>query len=505
MFQKLTHYLTLVTVVGLAACGSVTASDIPEVMFILDASGSMTEDAGGKAKIDAAKEVMHEIVPALAEEVRVGLTAYGHRRKGDCTDIEVLVPAGSTDRDYLLQHVDALQARGKTPISQAILAVAGMLKTNEHETTIILVSDGIETCGGDPCQVVAQLKKAGLKFVTHVVGFHVDSVARQQLECIAGAGGGTYFHAEDASELLDAMKRVSTEVAVKVEKAKLNPVPIDTGLGKLRISMPAGSQKSLAVLEITRLKDQKVVKRVERIKADSNHPLLSGEYAVAVGFAQPNYGKPTITNIGRVTIRKGETRELKLGSISFNLPRELEHGNRPDKLSVEEVVITDAGTNEPVVTVHNNNHGGYNFKSKPILAGIYDVYFRYWTNNNETPTLVARSVRVSAGSDTSVTLTTGIQFKKTDAGLVGFDLIPRDERIAAANEDGNETTPVEPVLETRAFSPIGGGSSNLWYSYLFAPGSYDIMVHVEGMDEPLPVAEQVDFSEGTFLKFDSGM
>lgn len=503
MFQ-LINRLAIIAVACFATCSSLQANDYPEVMFILDASGSMTEDAGSKPKIDVAKEVMHEIVPGLAEEVRVGLTVYGHRQKGDCNDIEVILPPGSNDREYLLNRVDALEARGKTPLSQTILTVASMLKTNEHETTIVLVSDGIETCGGDPCQVVRQLKKAGLKFVMHVVGFNVDAIAQQQLECIAGAGGGTYFGANDAAGLLDALQQVSTEVAEKVDEAKLTPVSVGSGLGKIRISMPQGSETSLAYLEITRLKDQKVVKRVERIKADATHPLLSGEYSLAIGFAQPNFGQPTVTQIGRLTLRKGETRHLQLGSISFNLPHELEHGNRPDRLSVEEVVIADAGTNEPVVTVHKHNHGGYNFKSKPILAGLYNVYFRYWTNN-DTPTLVARTVQVEAGKDSVLTLTTGIQFKKTDSGLVGFALIPRDDRIAAENEDGNGATPVAPVLEARAFSPIGGGSSNLWYSYLVAPGRYDIIVQVEGMDEPLPLTENVDFSKGTFLKYDSGL
>jgi len=75
-----------------------TADHYPEVMFILDSSGSMSEVVAGKKKIDAAKEVMHAVVPQLDENVRIGLTAYGHRRPGDCTDIEVLVPAGSNDR-----------------------------------------------------------------------------------------------------------------------------------------------------------------------------------------------------------------------------------------------------------------------------------------------------------------------------------------------------------------------------------------------------------------------
>lgn len=68
---------------------------MPEAMFILDSSGSMSEMAGSQTKIDAAKAVLAQVVPAVAPEVKIGLAAYGHRRADDCTDIEVLVPPGA--------------------------------------------------------------------------------------------------------------------------------------------------------------------------------------------------------------------------------------------------------------------------------------------------------------------------------------------------------------------------------------------------------------------------
>ena len=77
----------------------VEAADFPEVLFILDASGSMTESAGGIAKIDAAKQALTQVVTGLAKEVNTGLVVYGHRRKGDCGDIEVIIPPGSRDRE----------------------------------------------------------------------------------------------------------------------------------------------------------------------------------------------------------------------------------------------------------------------------------------------------------------------------------------------------------------------------------------------------------------------
>ncbi|QDV83315.1 vWA domain-containing protein [Planctomycetes bacterium TBK1r] len=359
---------------GLLASNA-AADSYPEIMLILDSSGSMSEVVAGKQKIVAAKEVMHEVVPQLDENIRVGLTAYGHRRAGDCTDIETLIPAGSNDRQELLSKIDHLQPKGRTPISSAILSVANQLKMKDAETTIILVSDGIETCGGDPCQVVAQLNATGVKFVLHVVGFDVDASAAQQLQCLAEQGRGRYFPAADAAELLKALQEVSAEVLQKVQQvdpAKVSAKAARSGLGKLRVTMPIGSEVSLKNLKIGNPESGDVKRTVEGPKSDGTYPLLSGTYFVSLGFATPSYGRPTESSLGEVTISKGETRRLSLGSISFNIAKELE-----EKIAVEEVLITDAGTNHVVARVRKNGNTYYHFKPKPMVAGVYDIQFEW--------------------------------------------------------------------------------------------------------------------------------
>jgi len=502
--QTVLKSLIVSLVASLILISHAAAQDYPEVMFILDASGSMSEDAGGQTKMQAAKQVMAKLVPELAPEIGVGLTVYGHRRKGDCRDIEVVIPPGSDDRDNLLQKVKTLEPKGKTPISSALLTATGLLKNKENETTAILVSDGIETCGSDPCKVAAQLKATGVKLVIHVVGFDVGAAAARQLQCIAKATGGKYFSASNADSLLEAMQTVSDEVTQKVEEAKVTGVQAATGLGKLKIEMPKASEISLAFLQITRVKDGKIVKEMESPKASSVHPLLSGKYEVACGFATPNYGDPTLTEIGEVTIVKGETRELQLGSISFNIPKNLIDNDWKNRINVSEVILADAGTNEPLVTVRSNNNGYYNYKPKPVLAGIYNVLFRYATNT-ESPTVVARNVQVSPGKGTTVTLDCGIRFKAAESDLSGWELIPSDQETAVEDEDGTEGLKTPPLLQARAFSATGGGNASLWYPYLVPPGRYDLIVHVTGMDEPLPVAEGIELTPGQLLEFDAGL
>jgi len=121
------------------------------VLFILDASGSMWEKLQGKTKIAIAKEKMTELIRALPLSTRIGLEVYGHREKGNCEDIELLVPVGQGDKDTLIRRLNAITPKGQTPITRALERAGATLATAEEATTVVLISDGKETCGGDPC------------------------------------------------------------------------------------------------------------------------------------------------------------------------------------------------------------------------------------------------------------------------------------------------------------------------------------------------------------------
>jgi Ca-activated chloride channel family protein len=185
------------------------------LVFILDASGSMWGQVEGTAKIAIAKKVLAGLVEELPEDAVVGLVAYGHRRKGDCDDVEELMPIGPLKSKKMIARIQALNPKGKTPISRAVRLTAQRIKHLEDETTIILVSDGKETCDPDPCGLVRELKEAGIRFVMHVIGFDVTEEEREQLECMAQAGGGEYFTAKTASDFQLAAKEVVKKASDK--------------------------------------------------------------------------------------------------------------------------------------------------------------------------------------------------------------------------------------------------------------------------------------------------
>ncbi|MCR8547256.1 VWA domain-containing protein [Salipiger sp. P9] len=183
-------------------------------ILVLDASGSMWGQIDGKAKITIAQEVIGGLLETLPEDRALGLTVYGHRRKGDCRDIETLVAPAGRNRAAISEAVAAIKPKGKTPMTDAVIAAAEALHHSEEAATVILVSDGIETCAPDPCAAAQALEEAGVDFTAHVIGFDVaDPEAQAQLACIAGNTGGRYLTASDAAELAEALSEVTTAQA----------------------------------------------------------------------------------------------------------------------------------------------------------------------------------------------------------------------------------------------------------------------------------------------------
>ena len=183
-------------------------------ILVLDASGSMWGQIGGKAKIDIARDAVANMLGSWPASQQLGLMAYGHRSKGNCADIEMLKAPGSVDKTSFQQSVNALQPKGMTPISASVRMAAEQLKFSERKATVILVSDGEETCHADPCALGQELEKLGVDFTAHVIGFDIEkgSKAHAQLQCLATSTGGKYLDARNAEDLNKAMGDVARTV-----------------------------------------------------------------------------------------------------------------------------------------------------------------------------------------------------------------------------------------------------------------------------------------------------
>ncbi|WRH61044.1 MAG: VWA domain-containing protein [Fuscovulum sp.] len=194
-------------------------------IIVLDASGSMWGQIDGRAKLEIAREALAGVLAGIDPATELGLMAYGHREKGSCSDIELVVPPGPGTAQAISDAAAGMKFLGKTPLSEAVRQAAAELRSTEAKATVILITDGIETCDADPCALGNELEASGVDFTTHVVGFGLTAEEGKTVACLAENTGGKYIEAKDASSLSDALK---TTVAVAEPEPEPAPAPEPT-------------------------------------------------------------------------------------------------------------------------------------------------------------------------------------------------------------------------------------------------------------------------------------
>lgn len=191
------------------------------VLIILDASYSMGESLpGGEPKMMAAKRVILDVIRSLPPNSRVGLRVYGQSSNSfnACRATQLLVPIGSGNRNVMSSSLIGIRPTGATPITHAIRTAVSQDFVNlpPGKKTIILVSDGMETCDADPCDTAVQMMRGGVNVKINVVGFGLkDLDATRQMRCVAASTFGKYYSANTAAELANSLRNsmnVQTEV-----------------------------------------------------------------------------------------------------------------------------------------------------------------------------------------------------------------------------------------------------------------------------------------------------
>ena len=180
------------------------------VEVILDASGSMLQRQDGKRRIDIAKETLAAL---LTETIPAGtpfaLRVFGHIEPDSCrTDLEIPVsPLDPAEAASLISGIEAMNL-AKTPIAASLSAVSSDLAGVAGERVVILLTDGEETCGGDPALAIRGLRAGGADVRVNIVGYAIEEESlRQTFESWAVLGNGQYLNAPTAGELADSMKK----------------------------------------------------------------------------------------------------------------------------------------------------------------------------------------------------------------------------------------------------------------------------------------------------------
>jgi Mg-chelatase subunit ChlD len=242
------------------------------VEIVFDASRSMWGRMEGRPKMAVAKEILDDALDWMPPDLDVSLRAYGHQHPSeqrDCQDTQLLVPLAKGNREPIREAVDGLRPAGQTPIGYALSQVDRDLGRFEGERAVVLVTDGIESCGRDPVAAARALQANG-PIPVHVIGFGLASEADEDVSSLRGiaeASGGRFLTARSAGELRDALStmvgttwrvwRGDTPVA---ESALGSPAPIRLPAGDYLVRLESAPPQELPVT----LADEEQLKLVFR-------------------------------------------------------------------------------------------------------------------------------------------------------------------------------------------------------------------------------------------------
>ncbi len=222
--------------------GNANQSNAENILFILDASDSMNDKVGGQTKLQAAKDVILKTIRTMPPNINVGLRVYGHSLGSGntmyangfgfirnpaamCRQSQLLVPLGTNNRAQIASQLLDVQAVGKTPITYSLQeAVRYDFAGVPGKKTIILVSDGQETCSYNPCDYALDMVRNNIQIKVNTIGFVTrDRIADAQLKCIALSTKGKFYSADTAADLARSIQD-SMQVQTTVN-AKISPNP----------------------------------------------------------------------------------------------------------------------------------------------------------------------------------------------------------------------------------------------------------------------------------------
>ncbi|MGQ0456629.1 MAG: VWA domain-containing protein [Hyphomicrobium sp.] len=187
------------------------AADAPATMLVIDGSGSMWGrlEPDRRAKIDHVRDLLAAKL-AAAPATRVGVTSYGHRRRGDCSDAQTIAGLAAP-REAAVDAIAKLDPRGKGPLVAGLAAAFADVGAT-RPASLIVITDGADNCQQDACAAAAGFAASAPGVPIHMITVGVDPADAPRLACVAKATGGGVFEANDPPSLaaaIDAAAKVA--------------------------------------------------------------------------------------------------------------------------------------------------------------------------------------------------------------------------------------------------------------------------------------------------------
>jgi len=397
------------------------------ILFIFDASNSMGGLWEGDVKINIARKVLIEMVDSLehVDNVEMALRIYGHQSPvppQDCSDTKLEVQFGPDNASRIRQKLRFISPKGTTPIARSLEASAGDFPPcRSCRDIIILITDGVEACDGDPCAVSEKLQKQGIVLKPFVIGIGNDPWFKETFSCL-----GHYYDAPSKQQFREAMRVVITQ-ALNTTSSQINLLDSDYKPTETNVSIVLYDQLSMKVR----------YNMIHTLNGKGNPDTISldqlSTYHIVAQTIPP-------TSVDSVTLNVGMHNHIGLDAPQGSMLIRTAYGEAYDS---EKILVKVAGTHK---TINVQEMGGVD----KYLVGKYDLEIPIY------PLMYLRDIEIRQSYTTTVEI--------PEPGQVNFIAKkPGYGAIYQLDAEGNQNW----VVNLR-----GGLSRQFFY---LQPGSYRVV------------------------------
>ena len=205
------------------------------ILFVLDGSGSMLASWEGRARILTAKDVLSNMVDSLAtlQNVQTALRVYGHqfdRKHKNCGDTKLEVGFYPNNADKIKERLGAIKPKGVTPIARTLERAAyDFMDDPNYRNVIIIITDGIESCDGDPCAISQALQKKHIFLQPFIIGLGMDLNVAEQFNCMGKFRNAATID-DFKSTLSEIVDRSLSKAFLRVDLLDINDKPLETNV-----------------------------------------------------------------------------------------------------------------------------------------------------------------------------------------------------------------------------------------------------------------------------------
>jgi len=283
---------------------------LTKILFVFDASNSMKASFQGITRMEGAKQLFFKFIDSLSKDksLSFALRMYGHTVKyppGDCKDSKLVVPFSSNNISLIKQKVKECKPTGITPIEHSLTQAANDFTDNKSNNIVILITDGIEECGGDPCKARQKLMEKGIIFKPFIIGIGLSPEQIKTFECV-----GNFFDIEN--------NETFNTIANLIQQQKLNKTTAQVNLLN-SMGLPAETNVNITFIDVNR-KSYKY-NYIHTLNALNNPDTLYIDdypsYKVVAHTIPPVESKEVKLNVGKHTIIPIDAPQ---GNLTINRP-----------------------------------------------------------------------------------------------------------------------------------------------------------------------------------------